>query len=316
MNIVVLDGGTLNPGDLSWEALKDFGKVIVYNQSSVDEIVSKAQHSEIIIVNKVVLTTEVLQQLPRLKYVAVTATGYNNVDVAYCHSKNILVSNIKNYGSSTVAQHVFALLLTLTNQAKQHHDLVNQGIWLQKNAFSFWEAPLVELAGKTIGIIGWGNIGRKVAKIAHGFEMNVLFHSKTVNSDDAAKWSSLNDLIAASDVITLHTHLSEENFQIVNRSFLNKMKPSAYLINTSRGNLVNELDLAEALKCKRIAGAGLDVLSQEPPPLNHPLFHLRNCIITPHNAWASVEARQRMMEILYSNIESYLNGSPKNLISE
>jgi glycerate dehydrogenase len=146
--------------------------------------------------------------------------------------------------------------------------------------------------------------------------MNVLFHSKTVNSDDAAKWSSLNDLIAVSDVITLHTHLSEVNFQIVNRSFLNKMKPSAYLINTSRGNLVNELDLAEALKFKRIAGAGLDVLSQEPPPLNHPLLHLPNCVITPHNAWASVEARQRMMEILYSNIESYLNGSPKNLISE
>ncbi len=316
MNIVVLDGGTLNPGDLSWEKLNAFGPVSIFNQSNEESVLTNAKNAAILIVNKVKLTANILQQLPNLKYIAITATGYDNVDVAFCRSQNIPVSNIKNYGSTTVAQHVFALMLALTNRVEQHAAEVNSGTWRKKAAFSFWNAPIVELSGKTIGIIGWGNIGQKVAKIASGFEMKVLFHSKTECSSTFGEWVAMDTLIHLSDFISLHTHLSADNFEMVDQSFLKKMKRSAFLINTSRGKLINEKDLAMALKNNFIAGAGLDVLSQEPPSNDHPLLQLENCIVTPHNAWASVEARQRMMDILIENIDSFLKGSPKNLISE
>jgi glycerate dehydrogenase len=314
--MVVLDGGTLNPGDLSWDQLNALGTVTVYEKTNAENVLANARNADILIVNKVKLTADILQALPQLKYIAITATGFDNVDIAFCRSKNIPVSNIKNYGSATVAQHVFALILALTNRVEQHHAAVNAGIWQKKAAFSFWNAPIIELSNKTIGIIGWGNIGQKVAKIANGFEMKVLFHSKTTHSSALAEWVELDDLITYSDFISLHTHLSSDNIEMVNSAFLNQMKPTAYLINTSRGKLVNEHDLAFALNNQWIAGAGLDVLSQEPPPNDHPLLHLSNCIVTPHNAWASVEARQRMMHILNENIESFLKGCPKNLISE
>ncbi len=315
MKIVVLDGGTLNPGDLSWQQMKKrFGEITIYDQSPPEKIIERSKKADILVVNKVIIDKSVLDQLPRLKFIAVSATGYNNVDIENCNKRGILVSNVTNYGSDTVAQHVFALLLALTNQAFNHNLQVKDGEWEKRNVFSFWSAPINELSQKTIGIVGYGNIGRKVAKIAEGFNMNILFHSSSNISNDS-KFVDLETLLAKSDVISINTHLNEHNQKLINRNFLSQMKSSAFLINTSRGGLIDESELYKALKNKKIAGAALDVLNEEPAKRNHPLLSLNNCIVTPHNAWASIEARSRLMDMLAKNIHSFINGTPKNLVS-
>ena len=315
MKIIVLDGGTLNPGDISWTPIHELGELQVYEQSSIDRIVERSLDADIIIVNKVPITADVISQLPNLKYIAVSATGYNNIDMAACANRGILVSNVKDYGSSNVAQHVFALILALTNRVESHYQSVLKGKWQDSNAFSFWDVSIIELAKKTIGIIGWGNIGQKVGRIANGFEMNVLFSSKSQPSCDWAERVTMDELLSRSDIISINTQLTNKNAEMVNAEFLNRMKPNALLINTSRGALINEVDLATALRSGTIAGAGLDVLSVEPPSADHRLLHIENCVVTPHNAWASVEARQRLMNIMANNIRSYIEGHPDNLVT-
>jgi glycerate dehydrogenase len=314
MQITVLDGQTLNPGDLSWDWLSAFGTYAIYERTPPENLAERALPANILLVNKVVIDEELISRLPQLQYIVVTATGYNNIDIAACRRAGIPVSNVTNYGSATVAQHVFALLLSLTNRVEKHHLLVRDGAWIKSNSFSFWDAPLVELSAKTMGIVGMGNIGREVARIAAGFRMNVLFYSASQAHCEHGRAVRMDELTADADVISLHTHLHDGNREMVNAAFLEKMKRDAYLINTARGGLVHEGDLFSALSNGVIAGAGLDVLSVEPPPPDFPLLSLKNCIITPHNAWASVEARRRMMDIVQSNISAFLSGSPIHLV--
>ena len=315
MHTVILDGATLNPGDLSWGWISELSGYTLYENTPPEEIIQRSKDADILLVNKVVLAKTHITSLPKLRFIMVTATGINNVDINACRAMGIGVSNVTNYGTTTVAQHVFGLLLALTNKTWHHHQMVQTGEWMKRGSFSFWDAPLIELAGKTIGIIGYGNIGREVGRIANGFRMKVTYNSASAHVDEIGEAIDLETLIRQSDVVTLHTHLHDNNREMINSDFLNGMKQSAYLINTARGGLINEIDLRHALMTGSIAGAGLDVLSKEPPPDDHPLLHLENCIITPHNAWASVEARQRMMDIVKNNIRKFLSGKPINLVN-
>lgn len=315
--IVVLDGYTLNPGDLSWSKLQALGNVDIYEFSAPDEIISRAHHAAIILVNKTIINADILNQLPHLRCICVTATGYNNVDVITAKNKNIPVCNVSGYGTDAVAQHVFALLLELTNHVGAHHESVQQGDWSRCRDFSYWTSPIVELAGKTMGIYGFGKIGQKVAEIALAFGMQVLATHKHPERDarPGVTFVPLETLFTQSDVITLHAPLTNENTAIVNKNLFNIMKPSAFLINTARGGLIHEADLKEALENNKIAGAGLDVLSEEPPKNGNILFGVKNCIITPHNAWGSVEARERLMEETVQNIAAFEHGTPRNVVN-
>ncbi len=317
MNIVALDGYTLNPGDLTWEPIENLGNLTVYERSNADNIMERCQEATIILVNKVALNKHLLSQLPNLKYIGVTATGYNNVDIVAAKQQGIVVTNVKAYSSSSVAQHTFGLLLALTNHIELHSQSVHNGDWVKCADFSYWKTPLTELAGKTIGLVGLGDIGSKVAEIAHAMGMHVIAYRKNANKDTDAhiKIVSLKTLIETSDVISLHVPLTEETHEIINWECLNSMKPTAILINTGRGPLINEVDLARALNENIISGAGLDVLTVEPPEPNNPLFGAKNCIITPHNAWASKEARQRLMKWTAENIEAFENGEPINVVN-
>lgn len=314
LNIVVLDGHTLNPGDLDWSPLQSLGETTIYSHTTPEEIFERAIDADVLVVNKVVLTREMIAKLDKLKYVAVTATGYNNIDTAALRERGIPASNIRNYGTDAVAQHTIALLLELCNHVGQHHRAVLDGQWGRTTGFCFWNSPIRELAGKTMGIVGWGNIGQRVADIAVALGMKVIFYSSRKISSGIARQTDMETLFSTADVISLHTHLSDQNTAFVNSSLLSLMKPTAYLLNTSRGALVNENDLYEALETGRIGGAGLDVLSVEPPAEGNILIGARNCIITPHNAWASREARQRMMDMLVENILSWREGRAINVV--
>lgn len=314
--IVVLDSYTLNPGDLSWNKLKAMGDTELFEYSTAEEIRTRAREAQIILVNKAVLNADILSQLPHLQCICVTATGYNNVDITFAKSKNIIVCNVSGYGTDSVAQHVFALLLELANQVGKHHESVQSGNWQRCRDFSYWKTPLVELAGKTMGIYGFGKIGQKVADIAQAFGMKILATHKHPERDARAgvTFVSLEDLFTQSDVITLHAPMSAENKEIVNKALLFKMKSSAFLINTARGGLINEIDLKEALEHDILAGVGLDVLSEEPPKNGNILIGVKNCIITPHNAWGSLEARERLLEETVENVAAYLRGEPRNVV--
>ena len=315
-NIVVLDGFTLNPGDLDWAPLQSLGNVKIFEHSTYEQITERAQNADIILSNKAIIDEGVMQKLPQLKCICLMATGYNNIDITAAKEKNIAVCNAVGYGSDSVAQHVFALVLTLTNQVYKHHESVQNGKWSKCRDFSYTLAPIQGLAGKTFGIYGFGKIGQKVGEIAHAFGMKVIAHHKHPERD-ARPWVSfvgLKELFEQSDVLSLHAPLNESNKGIINATNLAKMKSTALLINTGRGGLVNELDLKEALEKGIIAGAGLDVLSQEPPPEDHLLSGAQNCIITPHNAWASRDARQRLFDIIIENIEAFLDGKPQNIV--
>ncbi|MFN7119547.1 MAG: D-2-hydroxyacid dehydrogenase [Saprospiraceae bacterium] len=316
--IVVLDGYTLNPGDLSWNKLKALGDAEIYDYSSPDEVLMRAREAEIILVNKTIINADIITQLPQLRCICVTATGYNNVDITFAKSKNIPVCNVSGYGTDAVAQHVFALLLELTNHVGQHYDTVLNGEWTRCRDFSYWKTPIVELAGKTMGIYGFGKIGQKVATIAQAFDMQVLATHKHPERDarPGVTFVPLNELFTKCDVITLHAPMTDENKGIVNKKLLSLMKSSAFIINTARGGLINEADLKEALENDQIAGAGLDVISEEPPKNGNILFGVKNCIITPHNAWGSVEARERLMEETIRNIAAFEHGKPRNVVNE
>jgi glycerate dehydrogenase len=315
MTIVVLDGYTLNPNDLTWENLSKRGDLTVYDRTPADKIVERAQNAEILILNKVVLTAEHFEQLPRLRYIGILATGYNNIDVVAAQKRGITVCNVRNYGTLTVAQHVFALLLTLTNHAEMYTTDVAQK-WPNAADWTYWHSPLMELSGKTMGIVGFGAIGGQVAKIAQAFGMTTVSTTEKEAPQYLDRKVDFATLLRESDVISLHCPLNEATKELINATTLGQMKRSAFLINTARGGLINEPDLAAALKAGVIAGAGLDVLTQEPPSVNNPLLIEKKCYITPHQAWASFDARQRLMDLAVKNVDAFLAGKPINEVGK
>jgi glycerate dehydrogenase len=318
MKIVVLDGYTLNPGDLSWDGLKELGTVTIYDRTPAELIVERASGAEILFTNKTPLAEESFARLPGLKYIGVLATGYNVVDTAAAKARGIAVTNIPTYGTRSVAQMTFALLLELTLHVQDHSNAVHSGAWSDCPDFCFWNYPLVELSDKTMGIIGFGRIGQTVSDVAAAFGMKVLGYDRQ-RSDQSGRanfrWADLDELLRESDVVSLHCPLFPETQGIINRDSLRKMKPSALLINTSRGPLIVDQDLADALNQGVIAGAGLDVLAVEPPLKSNPLLSAKNCLITPHIAWATKEARSRLMGMAVANLQSYLAGQPVNVVN-
>jgi glycerate dehydrogenase len=315
MTIVVTDGYTLNSGDLSWDAVNKLGELTVYDRTRPDEIVERCIHADIILTNKTPFTHQTLAALPKLKMISVLATGYNVIDTIAAKENNIVVCNVPGYGTASVAQHVFALLLELTNAVGKHADSTKNGGWQQAPDWCYTLQPIAELSGKTIGIIGFGSIGQQVARIAAAFDMQVIFYNPRKKSSEIGRQVSLDDVFTTSDVVTLHCPLTEESKDLVNAGSLRKMKPSAFLINTARGPLIAEDDLVQALNNGVIAGAALDVLCQEPPgEQQEEVLAARNCLATPHNAWMSLEARSRMMKTTVLNIEGFLQGNPVNRI--
>ncbi len=316
MHIVVLDGHTLNPGDLDWDDLQALGPCEIYDRTPPDLVVSRAQGARIVLTNKTVLSRESIERVPQLKYIGVLATGYNVVDVEAARRQGICVTNVPAYGTPSVAQMVFAHLLNLTQHVAEQAQSVRAGDWSRCEDFCYWNFPLVELAGLTMGIIGFGRIGGETAKLAHAFGMRVICHdvSQAPVPPSEAQAVDLDTLFRDSDVVSLHCPLTQANRGFVNKQRLEMMKPSAFLINTSRGPLVDEPALAEALNAGRIAGAGLDVLCEEPPRTDNPLLSARNCYITPHIAWATRSARQRLMEIAIANVRGFIEGNPQNVV--
>jgi glycerate dehydrogenase len=316
MEIIVTDGYTLNPGDLSWKEIEALGNLTLYDRTSVELIAERCAQAEIIITNKTPIHKETIEKAPHLKMIAVTATGYNNIDIATASENNIIVSNVPAYGTASVAQHVFALLLELTNHTCLHSQSTAKGEWQKAKDWCYTFLPLTELSGKTMGIVGLGHIGQQVAKIALAFDMRVLYYNPNPKEYNGAKAANLPQLFANADIVSLHCPLKPDNKEFVNKDLLHLMKPTAYIINTARGQLVNENDLAEALNRGTIAGAALDVLSTEPPGETNPLLKAKNCVITPHIAWMSKEARQRIMNMTTENIKAFLKGNPVNVVSK
>lgn len=320
MKIVILDSYTTNPGDLSWEFLSKYSdNIMIYPRTSKEDVIKRAKGAEILIINKTVLGQDKLNALaPELKYIGLQSTGYNVVDLKAATKNGVTVCNIPSYSTNAVAQLVFSFILQFTNKVNLHSESVYNGEWIDCPDFCYWKAPLSELDGKTIGIIGFGSIGQRVAEIAEVFGMKVFFTSKSIK--DTAKFKTarqvdLDTLLGKSDFVTCHCPLTDETTGLINLDNLRKMKKSAVLINTSRGPVVNENDLSYALNNDIIAGAGLDVLSEEPPKADNPMFNAKNCYITPHIAWASKETRARLISILDSNIEHYLSGNTQNKVN-
>jgi len=321
MKIVVLDGYTLNPGDLGWQTLEELGDCTVHERTPKELLLERATGAEILVTNKVVLGAEEIANLPQLRYIGVTATGYNVVDVEAARKHDVTVTNVPAYSTASVAQMVFALLLELTSQVGHHARLVREGRWSASADFCFWDRPLVELDGLTLGIVGFGAIGRRVTTLAKAFGMDVLIHTahpdkyRGTAEGQQVRFVDLDELFRKSDAVTLHCPLTEETRALVDARRIELMKPTAYLINTGRGPLVDEAVLAAALNAGRIAGAGLDVLSAEPPPAANPLLQADNCCITPHIAWATRAARQRLMATTVANIRAFLEGQPQNVVN-
>ena len=318
MKIVILDGYTLNPGDLSWEPLKELGEVTVYERTAPKDVYKRAEGAEVVFTNKVVLDEAVLEKLPSLKYIGVLATGYNVVDVEAAARKGTVVTNIPAYSTSSVAQMAFAHILNIVQRVGYYAQEVSNGKWSRQADFSFWDAPLHELDGKKIGIIGFGNTGRATARIAVGFGLDVYAYTSKSAMElpaDVHKCPSMDELFRKCDIVSLHCPLTETTRELVDARKLELMKSSAILINTGRGGLVNEQDLADALNSGKIAAAGLDVLSSEPPRADNPLLKARNCFITPHQAWATKEARVRLMQLAVNNLKAFLEGKPVNVVN-
>ena len=315
MKIVVVDGYTLNPGDLSWNMLSALGELMVYDRTPIELIVERCKEATIVLTNKVPFSKETLVALPNLKYISVLATGYNIIDTAAAKEQGVLVSNVPGYGTASVAQHVFSLLLEITNHTGKNARWSAEGNWQDCADFCYTIAPITELQGKTMGIVGFGNIGQNVASIAIAFGMQVIYFNPSIKSTGIGTQVALDEVFEQADFISLSCPLTATNQAFVNEALINKMKPSSYLINTARGQLINESDLATALNQNTIAGAALDVLSKEPPPANNPLLTAKNCIITPHVAWISTEARKRILSITAFNILSYINGSVNNCVN-
>ncbi len=314
MKIVILDGYTENPGDLSWDWLNEYGEFTLYDRTSNDKILQRCEGFDAIITNKTPLTKETLAQLPDLKFVALSSTGTNIADWEYCKEKGIPVCNVPSYSTEAVAQCVFAHILNYTNSVATHSDSVHRGDWARSVDFCYQIRPIWELKDKVLGIIGFGETGKAVAGLALAFGMKVLANTNSPKEHKGVKFVDKDELTANSDFISLHCPLNASTENMVDEKFLSKMKKSAMLINTSRGPVVNEAALANALKNKEIAAAGLDVLSKEPPDENNPLFGLENCSITPHTAWAGFETRARLMEILKENFKGFATGNIINCV--
>jgi len=310
--IVVLDGHTLNPSDLDWRPLEGLGFCTIHERTPSEDVAARAAGARILLTNKTVLTGALIRNLPELQYIGVLATGTNVVDLAAARERKIPVCNVPGYGATSVAQHVFALLLELTQRTGYHAQTVADGRWSQSPDFCYWDFPLVELSGLTLGVVGYGAIGEAAAEIGRAFGMKVLISSRT----SRVGFVSMDELFSQSDVVTLHCPLTPETEGLVNARRLRSMRSGAFLINTSRGGLVVEADLAEALNEGRIAGAGLDVLSVEPPPKDHPLFQAKNCLITPHIAWATRASRQRLLDIAVENVRAFLGGNPRHTVGD
>jgi len=313
-HLTILDGQALNPGDLSWDALTELVPTQLYDRTPPEQIVDRAKHSDILIINKTVLSREVLLDLPKLRYICVSATGYNNVDLYTAREKNIWVSNVAGYSTHSVAQHVFALLLHHCNQPRAHIEHVRKGGWSRHPDFAYWLQPIPELHGQTLGIFGFGKIGQAVAKIALAFGMEVLATHRHPERDalPGVPFMPLEELFERSNFVTLHVPLNDSTHRIVNRHLLQRMPPNAILINTGRGPLINDHDLLAALDQGWLAAAYLDVLDQEPPPADHPLLQHPRCHITPHQAWGSVQARQTLLQEVVKNVKAFLNGELRN----
>ena len=316
MKIVVLDGFALNPGDLSWRRLEEIGSCDIYDRTSPNEVLARSEGAEILITNKVVLSKALIDQLPQLKYIGVTATGYNVVDIKAAADRGIVVTNIPAYSTNSVAQLVFSHILNVANRVELHATSVRNGEWTACPDFSYAKSPQVELAGKTLGIIGFGQIGRRVAEIAMAFGMKVIFQNRSVKTDvpEGMKQKSLPEVFSESDFISLNCPLTADNAEFVNANLLKTMKPSAVVINTGRGGLINERDLADALNSGTIKAACLDVLSAEPPKAENPLIGAKNCFITPHMAWATFEARERLLNITIDNLKCFISGNYQNVV--
>ncbi len=315
MEIVITDGFTLNPGDLSWQGIEALGSMQYYDRTSQVEVIDRCFNAAVIVTNKTIINAAVINTATQLKMIAVTATGYNNVDITAAKKKGVLVCNVPRYGTSSVAQHAFSLILQLTNHVGINAASVANGEWAAAEDWCYSRKPIIELKDKILGIIGMGKIGGQVAAIAKAFGMQVIYFGGK-EKVAAAKPVNLYELFMQSDVVSLHCPQTSDNHAFVNKEILELMKPTSFLINTARGTLVNEKDLAQALQQHRIAGAALDVLSTEPPAKSNPLVGLPNCIITPHNAWMSFEARRRMLEITIENIQAFIKAKPQNIVSQ
>ena len=316
MKIVVLDGYSVNPGDLSWSGLEELGEVTVYDRTAPEETLERCKGAEIVLTNKVVVGKEEILHLPELKYIGVLATGYNVVDTKAAREAGVIVTNIPAYSTDSVAQTVFSLLLTITNHAEYYARENRDGRWSRNKDFTYWDFPIIELAGKRLGVVGYGNIGQAVCRVASAFGMRTAaYSSRSAEELREVEKMDLDTLFKECDVVSLHCPLTEETKNLVNTERLAMMKPSAILINTGRGPLVDETALADALKEQRIYAAGLDVLSSEPPKEDNPLTKLDNCYITPHIGWASKEARERLMEICLRNIRGFLDGNAINVVA-
>lgn len=319
MNIVFLDAYTANPGDLSWHQFEELGNATTYDYTPRELVVERCKDAEIIIDNKVVIDKELMQQLPKLKYIGMLSTGFNVIDIDAAKERGITVTNVPTYSTEAVAQLTFALILSIYNQVNLHNSAVHNGEWSSCRDFCFYKSPLIELKDKTIGLIGYGKIGCEVAKIADAFSMNILCYvpSKKPQPDFRNfKFVSLDYLAENSDIISLHCPLTPETTGMINNEFISKMKKSAIIINTSRGPAIDEQALADALNSGKIYGAGVDVLSTEPPKPDNPLLNCSKCVITPHIAWAGYETRERLIGVVYNNLKSYLDGKPVNVINK
>lgn len=318
MKLVILDGHALNPGDLSYEPLRQFGELTVYDRTDTEaEAIARIGDSEIVLVNKVPVTESLLSACPGIRLICVQATGYNVVDCAACARRGIPVTNVPSYGTAAVAQFTLALMLEVCHRIGYHNELVHQGRWASCGSFCFWDTPQMELAGKNLGIIGFGRIGQAVAKAAKGFGMGILAYNRTRHPEGEAlaQYVDLDTLLAQSDVVTLHCPLTPATEKLINTDTLSKMKDGAVLINTSRGGLVDELAVKAALESGHLRAAAVDVVAEEPITADNPLLSAPNCLITPHMAWAPVESRQRLLDCVIENIRGFLEGKPQNVVN-
>lgn len=312
MKIVVLDGEAFNPGDISWKEFEELGDFYYYPQSAGEEVLERAKDADVIFTNKCSITKEVIDNCKRLKYIGELATGYNNIDISYAKEKGIVVTNVPNYSTDSVAQFTFAMILEITTKVGLHDQSVRNGDWCKCHNFCYWIGSLTELKGKTLGIAGYGNIGKKVAEIAKAFDMKVIINSRSYRGEN---YVTRDELYAQSDIITLHMPLNKENYEMLNKESLAKMKDGVIIINTARGGLVNEQDMAEAVKSGKVYFYACDVVSEEPMKESNPLWRQDNIIITPHIAWVAYETRKRLFDIALDNFKSYLKGELKNHIN-
>lgn len=314
MKLAILDAHADNPGDLSWDSFKEFADVVLYDRTSSNDVINRIGDADAIFVNKVQITEEILQKAPKLKYIGVCATGYNVIDLDACSKRNIIVTNIPAYSTNAVAQHVFALITNFSNNVSLHNQSVHAGEWIQSPDFVYWKEPLFELAGKTLGIFGYGEIGSKVAEIGKAFGMKIICNTRT-KKPGMPEFVSFEKLLKEADILTLHAPLTDLTKNIINKESLSLMKKSAYLINTARGGFVVEKDLAECLKAGVIAGYAADVIATEPMLPDCPLLNCPNCVLTPHIAWAPKETRKRLLDIAYENFKAWIDGHPINVVN-